>query len=212
MKLGSNVDLSGQRFGRLVVLRFHGVSNSGKRVWECACDCGGKSLVTTGAMRSGSTSSCGCLCLEINSKRMSTHGASKSATYKIWSGIRARCNTPSASPWKYYGGRGIGICKRWDRFENFLSDMGVRPSKLHSIERIKNNQDYSPENCKWATILEQSNNRRDNHFLIFKGKRQSISQWAREIGMEVDTLKARIGKLKWPTERALTTPLLRQGI
>ncbi len=123
--------------------------------------------------------------------------------YCIWHGMRSRCLKPSTKCYPRYGGRGITICSRWaESFNAFVADMGPRPSVLHSLERINNNGPYSPENCRWATILEQQNNTRYNRRITFHGKTQTLAQWGRELGVSSSALRGRLDN--WPIERALT--------
>lgn len=162
-------DLTGKRYGRLLVLRY-----KGRRItpanyfyyWECQCDCGNISIHQRGNLQSGHSKSCGCLEVEnrsdINAKfsaSRSTHGRTKTSEFTIWQGILERCNNPNTINYNRYGGRGISICERWlNSFENFLEDMGERPSKRHSIDRINNDGNYEPSNCRWATPSEQALN------------------------------------------------------
>jgi hypothetical protein len=120
-------------------------------------------------------------------------------------------NDPEYSVWADYGGRGIEVCDRWrNSYPTFLADMGQRPTPDHSIERIDNNGNYAPENCRWATRIEQSNNRRSNRHLTFQGRTQTLAQWEREIGGKGYLIKQRL-KLGWSVDRALTTPAPRRG-
>lgn len=133
------------------------------------------------------------------------HGDSQSAEYKIWGGILSRCNNPRHTPYPFYGGRGIRVCDRWLQYENFLADMGRRPSPKHSIDRIDNDGDYAPENCRWAVMSEQWRNTRRTRLVSFRGKTQCLKDWATELGINYSTLHTRITRYGWPVQRALTT-------
>lgn len=134
-----------------------------------------------------------------------TAGGQTTAEYRIWNGMLRRTTKPSEPAFPLYGGRGIGVCDRWLSFENFLADMGPRPSAKHSLDRIDNDAGYSPENCRWATQREQCANMRKNRWLTFDGRTQIIADWARETGLPSGTISNRLA-LGWSVERALTTP------
>lgn len=197
-------NLIGDRYGRWLVIGY--AEKRGTRFyWECRCSCGNKRIVSGHSLRAGTSTNCGC--------KNRTHGLRGEPEYAVWRFMRQRCHVPSSKGYPGYGGRGIVVCKRWrDSFKNFYQDMGPRPSPEHSIERVSNDGPYSPENCRWATMKEQANNRRGNHLIAFNGKTQTISQWAYELGINHNTLLARLNKYKWPIEKALTTALLRQGV
>ena len=159
-------------------------------------------------MISEDTKSCGCLATELLIKRNYIHGMSNSATYESWKKMLQRCNNKKLIRYKDYGGRGIKVCKRWMKFENFFKDMGERPKEL-TIERIDNNKGYFPKNCKWATRQEQVNNQRRNVFLEFDMKKLTISQWAKEKNIPQSSLYFRLyyAKNKMNIEKALTEPV-----
>lgn len=169
------IDLTGQRFGKLVVDQY-----LGKSTWQCTCDCGRKSTVNGQRLREGQKS-CGCAIGEANSLR-SRHGMYKSRAYNIWQAIRQRCENPNEARFHRYGGRGITVCERWQKFENFYADMGD-PPKGTSIDRIDNDGDYEPSNCRWATPRQQSNNTSTNTHVTHSGKTQTLAQWAAELGI-----------------------------
>ena len=139
--------------------------------------------------------------VKINKDR-SIHNMEGSPTYVTWKNMKSRCLNPNDKDYPRYGGRGIKVCDRWMTFKNFLEDMGVKPEK-HQIDRTNNNLEYSPENCRWVTGKQNSNNRRSNIQIEFNGKSQTLSQWAEEIGIGSKTLRHRIIIAKWPLEKAL---------
>ena len=195
-------NLTGQRFGRLVVLEFAGYPpGHGWAQWRCICDCGETFIAYATRLMRGHARSCGCM------KRTQRPDLRRIPEYYIWCGMKQRCNNPKADNYTYYGGRGIKVCQRWQKsFEAFLGDMGRRLSPKHTIDRIDNNGPYSPENCRWATHSEQMQNiRMIGTMLTFEGKTQNITMWAREKGMGPETLRRRI-KSGWDIARALIPP------
>lgn len=161
------LDLIGQRYGRLTVSAeaptHYDRSGNPKRYVFCICDCGNNTKNVVGNLRNGHTKSCGCLETESRYGRLLTHGESHptSTEYRVWCRIIARCENPTHDKWKYYGGRGISVCAQWrSSYEDFLKDMGRRPHDKTSIDRINNNGNYEPGNCRWATQSEQMRNTR----------------------------------------------------
>lgn len=153
------LNLIGKRFGKLVVTQ-KGQYISGTTKWLCLCDCGNEKFVGSQNLRNGSTKSCGCLRKEYLRDSRTTHGYTNTGVYRSWSQMKNRCSNPNYIGYESYGGRGIKYCERWEKFENFLYDMGDRPLKT-SLDRIDVNGNYEPSNCRWATVKEQSANRRE---------------------------------------------------
>lgn len=126
--------------------------------------------------------------------------------YRTWSGMRSRCNNPSSKDYPRYGGRGITVCERWNSYDNFLADMGHKPSLSHTIERRDNSKGYSPDNCYWATMKQQMRNKRNSHLITRDGQTMCASDWCLKLGINHQTFKNRIGRCGWTVERALGHP------
>ena len=201
-------DKSLEKFGRLQPVEL--VKENGKRTrWKCKCDCGNEVVVLADSLGKNSNS-CGCLRKELVSARRTKHGLSRSRTYRIWWAMKLRCHYPSSRHYYQYGLRGIKVCNSWfGSFQAFLDDMKECPSDKHSIDRIDNNGDYEPTNCRWATITEQAQNTRTNHRVTWNGQTKCIIQWERDLGFPKACLQQRIVRRKWSIEKAFTTPLLK---
>lgn len=183
-------DLVGKKFGRLTVIEFVGVDKHRSRMWLCKCDCGGEANTTTQHLNSGHTQSCGCFNKEQCSIHNTTHGLTHvyHFEYLIWKSMRKRCSNPNDKNYASYGGRGIKVCERWSKFENFMADMGARSSPKHTLERLENNKNYCPENCVWATMKQQTRNQRTNHWIEHNGERMILQDWANHLNINSSTL------------------------
>lgn len=187
-------NITGRRFNRLIVIKFI-LRNKTKYFWECKCDCGNIKIIEKRALVSGATKSCGCLNKELIIKRATKHGLHKTKVYKTWIGIKNRCYNKNYSKFYLYGERGIKVCDRWlekNGFINFFQDMGHPPSPNHSIDRINNNGNYEPNNCRWATIHEQNRNTRFNINITQNGETHCVSEWARILNMKKSTIYNRL--------------------
>lgn len=193
-------DRIGQTFGRLTVISLK--CRNARLQWTaiCRCICGKECEARLGNLVSGTTRSCGCYLMEVsimNGKKCLRHGhkqgRKRTATYSTWQSMISRCTSKTGSSWARYGGRGITVCDRWRRFDNFLKDMGERPPGL-SLDRRDNNAGYCKENCRWATREEQQRNRRCNRMLTVNGETMCAADWADRIGMDKSILLHRIYK------------------
>lgn len=209
-------DLTGTTFGKLVVLGPSSRRCGGHRIWKCLCACGNITLVKTGNLKNGHSTSCGCYSREITSRTNSTHHMSKTRVYKVWGAMLRRCYSPRAVRYNRYGGRGIKVCLRWHSFVNFYEDMGEPPAGTRmTLDRINNDGDYSPENCRWATWIQQANNK-SNNITRFKvcaitceGVTKPLREWSSITGISIEILYHRLYR-GWSPERALQTPVRRK--
>lgn len=199
------LDLTGQRFGRLVAIRRHEKSSKSHSFWLCKCDCGKESVVFLGALRGGTTKSCGCWSDELLSRGQPTHGLYGIAGYKTWAGMHQRCSNPKNHKFKSYGARGIKVCDRWKSFELFHQDMGPMP-KGHSLGRIDNDGDYCPENCRWETPLQQGRNKQNSRKIFWNGKEATLSEHAKDAAVKLATVRTRFYVCKWPVEKLFIQP------
>lgn len=189
------LDLIGEVYGRLIVIKEGGRTNQNAIKWVCLCDCGNIKEVSIGHLRYGDTRSCGCWEMENRKKSKKKHGetAAKkkiSVEYYAWRSMKDRCTNPKYEYYSNYGGRGISVCERWDKsFANFLDDMGRRPIEKESLDRYPDvNGNYEPGNCRWATSKEQAGNKTNNKWIEYNGKKMIQADWARELNIDVRKL------------------------
>ena len=190
MAQGRLIDLTGGKYGRMTVIKRAG--NIGNHsVWLCICECGKHKEVRGHALTGSKTRSCGCLASEVTSRRSFKHGMCGTTEYYTWEGMVKRCRNMRNKDYYRYGGRGIGVCERWMTFENFLYDMGKKPTRKHSIDRIDNDKGYSAENCRWATGTDQARNRRSNVIISHNGVSMTMIEWSERLGVRYQTMHAR---------------------
>lgn len=204
-------DLTGQQFHHLTVLEFAERKNN-RTMWKCLCECGNITFVDSNSLKSGNTKSCGCHRSDGwgNSK---THGMSRTRLYRTWMGMKSRCYREKNKYYKNYGGRGIRVCDKWiSSFESFR-DWALQNGYLDSLtlDRIDNDGNYCPENCRWVDRFEQMNNTRANHRITLNGITMTIAEWSRKIGIPTYILNNRINNYGWSEEEALTIPILKKG-
>lgn len=212
--MGAFLDLTGQRFGRWTVLRRADHNNQFNKVlWVCRCDCGNEAEVPAATLRNGTSQSCGCRQADISSARMIKHGQSTTRLYHIWAAMKKRCHNPKTRNFADYGGRGITVCAEWETFEPFC-EWAIQtgydenaPTGEYTLERINNDDGYSPDNCRWATKKEQGNNKRNNRMVVAFGETKTLSQWADEYKIPYANVYSRIAVSGWDAEKALTTPI-----
>lgn len=202
------VDLTGQRFGRLVVVGRADPPKDkhGNTRWHCRCDCGNETDVVGYSLHRGMTASCGCLQKEARK----THDQSGSRLYRIWKNMRTRCANPHNQYYDDYGGRGITVCEEWHDFVNFMQwaeRTGYRENL--TIDRIDVNEGYNPVNCRWVTMHEQNRNKRNNVNITYHGVTRCLFDWAATLGINAGALWMRICRYNWDIERAFTTPVQR---
>ena len=208
MRQYDKTDPTGRRYGFWTVLGFGEKYQGRLMTWLCRCECGTTRSIRPQALRGGTSHCCGCTTqFRVHPK----HGGARQKSgrfpeYNVWLNMRERCFRPTNSAYRNYGARGITVCERWkDSFENFLADMGPRPSPEHSLDRIDNEGDYTNENCRWTTRDIQNRNSRHNSMLEAFGKRMCAKDWARSIGVHEATIHNRL-KAGWPLEDVLGTP------
>lgn len=195
--MGSFVDLTGRRFGRLLVLGR--ATNKNRHVrWECRCDCGNSAVPHATSLKSGSCQSCGCLSIErtkaSNTRHGHTSGHVLTPEFRSWTQMIRRCTEPNSGSYSRYGAVGVTVCEEWLKFESFLASVGARPAAGYAIDRIDGTKGYEPGNVKWSSVHEQNRNKKSNRWIEFNGKRLVAADWARELGMDSRVIYGRFAQ------------------
>ena len=202
--MGKLIDLTGRRFGRLTVIQRSENGKDGRAKWLCVCDCGCSTIVRGDRLRSGKTTSCGCLAIETRRNIHFTHGHSGTRVYNIWQGMKKRCYNPKNAHYNRYGGRGIAVCEEWlhnfQVFYNWAMANGYRDDL--SIDRIDNDKDYSADNCRWVTCKENNNNTSSNKLICINGTTMTLKQWSEKKHVNYSTVRYRIYS-GWTIKEAL---------
>lgn len=193
------LELSGLRVGNVVVISLAYSNRNRGRMWNCRCDCGTEFIAQGSRLRAGKHNACEA-CLRSRPRK---HGASRTSMYYRWRGILGRCENPNYREYDNYGGRGIKVCARWHEFENFWADMSDTYRPGMEIDRIDNDGDYTPENCRWVEHQQNQRNKRTNHLITWQGKTQTAIEWSEEIGINANTLIYRLRR-GWDLDRAMT--------
>jgi hypothetical protein len=203
-------DLIGMRFGRLTVLKRAENNKNGGAKWLCLCDCGSEKVVSSFKLISGVTQSCGCRAREKASVRATRHGRSHTRIYRIWTGMKKRCDKSYDSSYKRYGGRGIKVCEEWYSFESFYEwSINNGYADNLTIDRIDNKGNYEPSNCRWVTAKVQANNTSGNRILSHNGKNQTVAQWCDELNIPRSRIDNRL-HWNWSIEKALAVDTVNQ--
>lgn len=201
--MGKHIDLSGKRFGRLVVTNEFLITKEGRRKWKCLCDCGNIAYVVTNNLTGGHTKSCGCWNMEVKSTSHKKHGMCNSRIYRIWCNMKSRCECKSNDAYKLYGQRGISVCEDWKTFESFEKWAMLNGySDNLTIDRIDVNGNYCPENCRWATCKQQGNNTRSCRFITYNGDTKTMREWEEHLGLGRGVISFRL-KNGWTEEESL---------
>jgi hypothetical protein len=204
--MGKPIDLKGQRFGKWTIIeKAESPPGYGHlQFWLCRCDCGTEQVRKGAQMRYAEKKGAQQACMRCAATK---HGLSDTPEFNAWNQMHDRCRRQNHPAFMHYGGRGISVCERWSDFANFLADMGERPTPKHSLDRIDNNGNYSPDNCRWALPRTQTRNQSTTVMLAHDGRTQCIMDWANELGVSHAVIWQRINTLKWTVAEALNTPI-----
>lgn len=197
-------NLEGKKFNYLTVIERVKKENSKQTYWKCKCECGNITITTSPHLKDGHTRSCGCLQKQKMKEIMTTHNLSNTRIFKIWCGIKDRTMRTTHKSHKNYGAKGIKMCDEWmnsfEAFYNWAINNGYQ--EYLTIDRINNNDDYKPNNCRWITMKAQQNNRTNNHNITYKGITHTMKEWSEILGINYTTLSMRLNKYNWSVERS----------
>lgn len=198
------IDMAGKTYGSLTVIEFAGQDAGRNALWRCKCECGQITVARGCRLRRGQKT-CGCGPVGAPPVHGQSSPGKLTSEYQCWAAMKRRCLNPRSRNYRRYGGRGISICSEWiESFERFYADMGPKPSPSHSLDRIDNDGNYGPSNCRWATPVEQSNNRGCNKPLQFNGESHTAPEWSAILGISTSTITSRLS-YGWSIERTLST-------
>ena len=204
-------NLTNKKFGRLTAIKHCIIKD--RSYWLCKCDCGKSKTIYLGSLKKGISKSCGCLNKELAAERQRKHGMYKTKFYGIWLNMKNRCLNKKDYRYNTWGGRGIAVCDKWLDFQGFYDDMyqsyqqHIKENDYTSIDRIDNDGNYCKENCRWATLKEQNNNKRTNKLITYNNKTMSVKEWSNKLNINYATLYQRIYKLNWSVKKALNKNL-----
>ena len=203
-------DLTGKQFGRWTVICRDGKEYKNGSKWICRCSCGTVKSVFSQHLTRGVSQSCGCLAAEKNSETLKTHGMTNTRLFHIWQLMRERCYNSSHPAYNRYGGRGICVCKEWENFQPFYNWAMINGyAEDLTIDRIDNNGNYEPDNCRWVNLFVQANNKCNNRYFPYNGELHTLPEWSRLYGISFPALRSRVIYHGWTMERALTEPIRR---
>lgn len=198
-------DITGQKFGKWTVLE-HKEKRGQAHYWLCKCECGNTAIVRGGSLAQGTSKSCGCVGRQKTIERSTKHGGYGTRLYRIWDDMKARCYNHNSISYPNYGAKGITVCEEWKNFKTFMDwALANGYNDKLTIDRIDYNKGYTADNCRWITMMEQSNNRSNNHYITYNGETLTMAQWARKLNISYNLLCQRMSR-GWTFEKAILTP------
>lgn len=195
-------DITGEKFGKLTAISYNGSTKDGRAKWLCICECGNETTVLASSLKSGNTTSCGCV---LRSK-IKQHGMSGTKIYQVWLSMKTRCNNQRSNRYEYYGGRDITYGQNWESFEDFYTDMNEEYSDGLTLDRKDSNQGYSKSNCRWVNHTVQNNNKSDNILLYHNGRLITVKEVSKLTGLSITTIYNRKQR-GWSDKKVITTPI-----